>query len=55
MENQLYIALQSNKLFTEIDIEELDLSEIKGELKPLKEGEILFREEDPEPSKIFRY
>jgi len=47
MENQLYIALQSNKLFTEIDLEELDLSEIKGELKPLKEGEILFREEDP--------
>lgn len=50
MENQLYIALQSNKLFTDINFEELDLSEIKGELKPLKEGEILFREEDPADS-----
>lgn len=47
MENQLYIALQNNKLFTDIELEELDLSEVKGELKPLKEGEILFREEDP--------
>jgi signal transduction histidine kinase len=47
MENQLFIALQNNKLFTDIELENLDLSEIKGELKPLKEGEILFREEDP--------
>lgn len=47
MENQLFIALQNNKLFTDIDLDNFDLSEIKGELKPLKEGEILFREEDP--------
>lgn len=47
MENQLFIALQNNKLFTDIELEELDLSEVKGELRPLKEGEILFREEDP--------
>ncbi len=47
MENQLYIALQNNKLFLDIDLQELDLSEIKGELKTLKEGEILFREENP--------
>lgn len=47
MENQLYIALQSNKLFLDIDIQEVDLSDIKGELKPLKEGEILYREEHP--------
>lgn len=47
MENQLYIALQNNKLFLDIDLQELDLTEIKGELKTLKEGEILFREENP--------
>lgn len=47
MENQFYIALQNNKLFLDIDLQEMDLSEIKGELKTLKEGEILFREENP--------
>lgn len=52
MENQLYIALESNKLFLDIDLSELDLADIQGDLQPLKEGEILYREEDP-ADKIF--
>ncbi len=47
MENQLYIALKNNKLFLQVDLSNLDLSQVKGDLKPLKEGEILYREEDP--------
>ncbi|MDZ7764229.1 MAG: cyclic nucleotide-binding domain-containing protein [Melioribacteraceae bacterium] len=52
MENQLYIALESNKLFLDIDLTDLDLAEIQGDLQPLKEGEILYREEDS-ADKIF--
>lgn len=46
MENQLHIALASNKLFKNISLSNLDLNSIKGNLFTIKEGEILFREND---------
>ncbi len=47
MENQLHIALNTNKLFEGISISNIDLSSIKGNLFTIKEGEILYREDDP--------
>ncbi len=47
MENQLHIALASNKLFKNISLSNLDLNSVKGNLFTIKEGEILYRENDP--------
>ena len=47
MENQFYLALQKNKLFSEVIVDDLDLSELKGKLIPAHEGEILYREAEP--------
>lgn len=44
MENQVLIALKNNKLLKNILFDDLELSRIKGNLRTLSEGEILFRE-----------
>ncbi len=46
MENQILIALKNNKLLKNILFTELNLSNIKGNLLTLSEGEILYREGD---------
>ncbi|MBN1301263.1 MAG: GAF domain-containing protein [Melioribacteraceae bacterium] len=52
MENQIKIALQNNKLLKNILFEDIDLSNIKGNLLTVSEGQILFRESD-ESDKIY--
>ncbi len=47
MENQLYIALKNNRLFENLDASAFDLSDIKGTLITVNEGQILYREDNP--------
>ena len=46
MENQLLITLSRNKLLKNADISKIDLSNVRGQLITISEGEILFREGD---------
>ena len=46
MENQLQNALKRNKLFDRIDLSSIELSNIKGRLLTISEGEILYKEGD---------
>lgn len=46
MENQLITSLRRNKLLKNVDISKIDLSNVKGKLITIGEGEILFREGD---------
>lgn len=47
MENQLFIALNKNKLLKNVDISKINFEGIKGKLITVGEGEILYREGDP--------
>lgn len=47
MENQLYLALQNNSLFNNIDFESINLDGVKGNLLTIKEGQIIYREGTP--------
>ena len=44
METQLKLTLQNNKLFQNIDINQLNLNDIQGNLITVKEGQIIFKE-----------
>ncbi len=44
METQLKLTLQNNKLFQNIDINQLNLNDIQGSLITVKEGQIIFKE-----------
>lgn len=46
MENQLLISLSRNKLLKNVEIDKIDLRNIRGKLITIGEGEILYREGD---------
>jgi signal transduction histidine kinase len=46
MENQIELAFKSNKLFQDINVSNLSLQNIKGNLLTVKEGEFLYKEND---------
>lgn len=47
MENQLYLVLQNNSLFNNIDLESMNLDAVSGNLQTVKEGQIIYREGEP--------
>ncbi|MDD3558346.1 MAG: ATP-binding protein [Melioribacteraceae bacterium] len=44
MENQLYLALQNNSLFNNIEFDSINLDSVKGNLLTVKEGQIIYRD-----------
>ncbi|MCF8241937.1 MAG: GAF domain-containing protein [Melioribacteraceae bacterium] len=52
MDNQLLTAFKNNSLFKDIDLSNIDLSEVKGKLHSLNEGNIIYEKGDS-PGSIY--